>query len=140
MLNRKTDYYPKLKQILVYPSAFIVHQNRTDIAGVYSTQRNVLLGESWEYGKVVLSWNSTVEGAADPFDGSNVVIHEFAHQLDQEDGSANGAPPLRDITSAEFFAVISETFFERPIEFYQQHNQLYKELSQFYQLDPINWH
>ncbi|MEZ8185064.1 MULTISPECIES: M90 family metallopeptidase [Shewanella] len=175
LLNRKTDYYPKLKQILVYPSAFIVHQNRTDIAGVYSTQRNVLLGESWEYGKVVLSWNSTVEGAADPFDGSNVVIHEFAHQLDQEDGSANGAPPLRDITSyrswsatlgqefkqlqhcaqqhipslfnyygatnpAEFFAVISETFFERPIEFYQQHNQLYKELSQFYQLDPINWH
>ena len=66
LLNRKTDYYPKLKQILVYPSAFIVHQNRTDIAGVYSTQRNVLLGESWEYGKVVLSWNSTVEGAADP--------------------------------------------------------------------------
>ncbi|AZG37064.1 MAG: M90 family metallopeptidase [Shewanella psychromarinicola] len=175
LLNRKTDYYPKLKQILVYPSAFIVEQNRTGLGGVQSTQRNVLLGESWEYGKVVLSWNSTVEGAADPFDGSNVVIHEFAHQLDQEDGSANGAPPLRDITSyrswsttlgqefqqlqycaqhhipslfnyygatnpAEFFAVISETFFERPVEFYQQHQQLYKELSQFYQLDPINWH
>ncbi|AZG72585.1 M90 family metallopeptidase [Shewanella livingstonensis] len=175
LLNRKTNYYPKLTQILVYPSAFIVKQNRTDIAGVQSSQRNVLLGESWEYGKVVLSWNSTVEGAADPFDGSNVVIHEFAHQLDQEDGSANGAPPLRDITSyrswsdilgqefkqlqhcaqhhipslfnyygatnpAEFFAVISETFFERPTEFYQQHQQLYKELSQFYQLDPINWH
>ncbi|WP_137226410.1 M90 family metallopeptidase [Shewanella sp. MEBiC00475] len=175
LLNRKTDYYPKLKQILVYPAAFIVKQNRTDLAGVQSSQRNVLLGESWEYGKVVLSWNSTVEGAADPFDGSNVVIHEFAHQLDQEDGTANGAPPLRDITSyrswsttlgqefkqlqycaqqhipslfnyygatnpAEFFAVISETFFERPVDFYQQHQQLYKELSQFYQLDPINWH
>lgn len=175
LLNRKTDYYPKLKQILVYPSAFIVEKNRTDLAGVQSSQRNVLLGESWEYGKVVLSWNSTIEGAADPFDGSNVVIHEFAHQLDQEDGTANGAPPLRDITSyrswsstlgqefkqlqycaqhhipslfnyygatnpAEFFAVISETFFERPVEFYQQHQQLYKELSQFYQLDPINWH
>jgi Mlc titration factor MtfA (ptsG expression regulator) len=174
LLNRKTNYYPKLKQILVYPAAFIVEQNRTDRAGVQSSQRNVLLGESWEYGKVVLSWNSTVEGAADPFDGSNVVIHEFAHQLDQEDGTANGAPPLRDITSyrswsttlgqefqqlqhcaqhhipslfnyygatnpAEFFAVISETFFERPAEFYQQHQQLYKELSQFYQLDPINW-
>ena len=175
LLNRKTDYYPKLKQILVYPSAFIVEKNRTDLAGVQSSQRNVLLGESWEYGKVVLSWNSTIEGAADPFDGSNVVIHEFAHQLDQEDGTANGAPPLRDITSyrswsstlgqefkqlqycaqqhipslfnyygatnpAEFFAVISETFFERPVEFNQQHQQLYKELSQFYQLDPINWH
>ncbi|GGP81191.1 zinc-dependent peptidase [Shewanella ulleungensis] len=175
LLNRQTDYYPKLKQILVYPAAFIVEQNRTDIAGVQSTQRNVLLGESWEYGKVVLSWNSTLEGAADPFDGSNVVIHEFAHQLDQEDGTANGAPPLNDITAyrswsqtlgeefkqlqhcavhqkpslfnyfgatnpAEFFAVISETFFERPAEFYQQHQKLYKELSQFYHLDPIHWH
>ena len=175
LLNRKTSYYPKLKQILVYPTAFIVEKNRTDIAGVQSSQRNVLLGESWEYGKVVLSWNSTIAGAADPFDGSNVVIHEFAHQLDQEDGTANGAPPLRDITSyrswsatlsqefkqlqycaqqhipslfsyygatnpAEFFAVISETFFERPMEFYQQHQKLYKELSQFYHLDPINWH
>ncbi|MGX9460538.1 M90 family metallopeptidase [Shewanella sp. A14] len=175
LLNRNTNYYPKLKQILVYPSAFIVEQNRVDHAGVHSSQRNVLLGESWEYGKVILSWNSTLEGAADPFDGSNVVIHEFAHQLDQEDGTANGAPPLHDITSyrswsatlgkefeqlqhcaqqhipslfnyygatnpAEFFAVISETFFERPVELYQQHQQLYEELSQFYQLDPINWH
>jgi len=175
LLNRQTDYYPKLKQILVYPAAFIVEQNRTDIAGVQSSQRNVLLGESWEYGKVVLSWHSTLEGAADPFDGSNVVIHEFAHQLDQEDGTANGAPPLTDITAyrswsqtlgeefkqlqhcaahhkpslfnyygatnpAEFFAVISETFFERPADFYQQHQKLYQELSQFYHLDPIHWH
>ena len=175
LLNRQTNYYPKLKQILVYPSAFITEQQRTDFAGVQSRQRNVLLGESWEYGKVILSWNSTLQGAAAPFDGSNVVIHEFAHQLDQENGQANGAPALRDITSyrswsitlgqeflqlqhcarhyipslfnyygatnpAEFFAVISETFFEKPVEFYKQHQQLYKELSQFYQLDPINWH
>ncbi|WP_144213479.1 M90 family metallopeptidase [Shewanella donghaensis] len=175
LLNRKTDFYPKLKQILVYPYAFIVQKNNTDFAGVASTKHNVLLGESWGNGKIILSWKSTLDGAADPFDGQNVVIHEFAHQLDQENGNANGAPTLRDITDyktwsttlgrefeslqycaqqhlpslfnyygatnpAEFFAVISETFFEKPVEFYQQHNLLYKELSQFYQLDPINWH
>lgn len=55
----------------------------------------MLAGESWEYGKVVLSWKNTLDGAADPHDGNNVVIHEFAHQLDQEDGQANGAPILQ---------------------------------------------
>ena len=175
LLNRKTDYYPKLKQILVYPYAFIVSKQQTDAAGVQHANRNVLLGESWENGKVILSWRNAAEGAADPFDGQNVVIHEFAHQLDQENGQANGAPTLRHITDypswsatlhqeflqlqhcaqqhipslfnyygatnpAEFFAVISETFFERPYEFNQKHHKLYQELSQFYQLDPINWH
>jgi Mlc titration factor MtfA (ptsG expression regulator) len=31
---------------------------------------------------------------ADPHDGYNVVFHEFAHQLDDESGIADGAPPL----------------------------------------------
>jgi len=60
------------------------------------TQKTVLAGESWDYGKVVLSWQDTVEGAKMPNDGHNVVIHEFAHQLDQENGRANGAPILEN--------------------------------------------
>jgi Mlc titration factor MtfA (ptsG expression regulator) len=39
-----------------------------------------------------LSWQDCLEGAAHADDGRNVVIHEFAHQLDQESGPANGAP------------------------------------------------
>ncbi|MBU1393381.1 MAG: zinc-dependent peptidase [Gammaproteobacteria bacterium] len=175
LLNRKTDFYPKLKQILVYPDAFIVNNQHRDTSGVVWEQRNVLAGESWEYGKVVLSWKNTLDGAADPHDGNNVVIHEFAHQLDQEDGQANGAPILQHYADystwsevlskafnqlqhsandgtpsifnyygatnpAEFFAVITEVFFEKPEDFYQQHPDLYRELSRFYQLDPINWH
>ena len=175
LLNRKTDFYPKLTQILVYPDAFIVNNQHQDANGIVWAERNVLAGESWEYGKVVLSWKNTVDGAADPHDGNNVVIHEFAHQLDQEDGQANGAPILQhfadystwsDVLShaftqlqhcakigapslfnyygatnpAEFFAVITEVFFEKPEDFYQQHPDLYRELSRFYQLDPINWH
>lgn len=94
LLNRKTDYYPKLKTILIYPSAFIKEQLTTQAGGVQFAQKSVLAGESWDFGKVVLSWQDTIEGAMIPDDGRNVVIHEFAHQLDQENGRANGAPIL----------------------------------------------
>ena len=43
---------------------------------------------------MVLSWEDAIDGAATVDDGRNVVIHEFAHQLDQENGRANGAPPM----------------------------------------------
>ena len=174
LLNRHTDYYPKLRQILVYPAAFIVDKEQRDSNGLHFQHRAVLLGESWEEGQVILSWQDTLQGAADPRDGSNVVIHEFAHQLDQEDGSANGAPPLAhpaDYESwsdtlgkafselqycannglpslfsyygatnpAEFFAVVTEVFFEQPEAFLQQHPKLYREISHYYRLDPLQW-
>lgn len=94
LLNRKTNYYPKLTTILVYPSAFIKTQQSAGAGGVQFTERKALAGESWDIGKVVLSWDDAVEGAEVPDDGRNVVIHEFAHQLDQENGPANGAPIL----------------------------------------------
>ncbi|WOT06183.1 M90 family metallopeptidase [Shewanella youngdeokensis] len=175
LLNRKTDYYPHLKEILIYPSVLIVSNEQHDHNGLVSQQRRVLSGESWQFGKVVLSWQTAKEGAAIPDDGSNVVIHEFAHQLDQEGGQANGAPVLthsQDYASwstvmmqeyqqlvtasqsqqhslfsyygatnpAEFFAVISEVFFEQPQTLKAYHRALYDELSSFYQLDPVNWY
>ncbi len=94
ILNRRTDYFPDLRQILVYPGAFVVDRVRTDAAGVQQEQRHVLSGESWSQGQVILSWDDVLEGAAVADDGRNVVIHEFAHQLDQETGPANGAPWL----------------------------------------------
>lgn len=174
LLNRPDYYYPKLKQILLYPAAFIVRNNSADAAGVLHEQRRVLSGESWGQGKVILSWADTLDGAANPGDGRNVVIHEFAHQLDQEKGIANGAPLLErssDYQSwsgvmaaefatlqrqaglgehslfdhygatnpAEFFAVISEVFFEQPALLSQQHPKLYHELSRFYRLNPLSW-
>jgi MtfA peptidase len=174
LLNRPDYYYPKLQQILVYPSAFIVHGNNADAAGVVHAQHRVLSGESWGQGKVVLSWVDTLQGAADPTDGRNVVIHEFAHQLDQEKGIATGAPLLARSSDyqqwsgvlssefaslqhkdrqgesslfdhygatnpAEFFAVISEVFFEQPEQLSAQHPQLYQLLSRFYRLNPLSW-
>lgn len=94
LLNRRPDYFPKLRQVLVYPGAFAVENPRLEPSGVMSEERHVLSGESWAHGQVVLSWEDTLHGAAEPTDGQNVVIHEFAHQLDQQKGYANGAPWL----------------------------------------------
>ena len=174
ILNRPRGYYPKLREILVYPGSFVVEREHTDGIGVAHHARQVLAGESWERGQVVLSWHDTLVGAATPDDGQNVVIHEFAHQLDQETGAANGAPvlPRRDQYArwsqvlgaefrqlqtaasereetlfsdygasdpAEFFAVISEVFFEQPQRMADEHPALYRELALFYRLDPLSW-
>src|SRR2546425_12903898 len=53
-----------------------------------------LMGESWGDGVVVISWDDAVRGARNPDDGENVVLHEFAHQLDAEDGITDGTPIL----------------------------------------------
>lgn len=94
ILNHRAGYFPNLRQILVYPGAFVVERLRPEPSGVLQEHRQALSGESWAQGQVVLSWHDTLEGAAIPYDGRNVVIHEFAHQLDQEKGFANGAPWL----------------------------------------------
>jgi Mlc titration factor MtfA (ptsG expression regulator) len=95
LLNRpRPQYFPELRQVLLYPGAFIVDRLHADGSGVLQDRRQVLAGESWQQGQVILSWQDSVEGAAIVDDGRNVVIHEFAHQLDQETGPANGAPRL----------------------------------------------
>jgi len=94
LLNRDDHCYPRLQQVLVYPGPFVVHHQRKDGIGLVQDESRVLSGESWAHGQVVLSWPDVLEGAAIANDGRNVVIHEFAHQLDQEKGHANGAPDL----------------------------------------------
>lgn len=95
LLNHpRPHYFPELRQILVYPGAFVVDRVHHDGGGVLRDQRRVLSGESWSQGQVILSWQDALDGAAVADDGRNVVIHEFAHQLDQETGRANGAPWL----------------------------------------------
>jgi Mlc titration factor MtfA (ptsG expression regulator) len=166
LLNRKVRCYPRLYSVLVYPSAYVAE------SGV--DEKSVRLGESWQTGAVVLAWDSAHHGAANFADGQNLVIHEFAHQLDQEDGSADGAPILDGSTSyvawarvlsreyerlrkrvgkgkktvmdaygashpAEFFAVASEAFFEKPRQLRSKHPELYGELQKFYQVDPLEW-
>lgn len=94
LLNRPAEHFGNLRQVLLYPGAFVVDKVHHAAGGVLRDERQVLAGESWSQGQVVLSWDDVLEGAAVADDGRNVVVHEFAHQLDQADGTANGAPAL----------------------------------------------
>lgn len=114
--------YPDLRQVLLYPSSFVVNATHHEPGGVVSEGREERLGESWQEGIVVLSWPDAQAGAlsgqwrrtdstaATP--GHNVVIHEFAHQLDQETGPANGAPALRGGQSARTWAAVFKREYE----------------------------
>ncbi len=172
LLHRQTDYYPGLDVILVYPHAYRATGRERAGGGVVLEHDQVRLGESHQRGIVVLSWDAVKKGAADPADGHNVVLHEFAHKLDEEDGAADGAPVLERRSSyapwarvlgaefemlseatrqnretdidaygatnpAEFFAVITEEFFETPEKLAKNHPHLYEQLTEFYLQDPL---
>jgi len=199
-LNGGEAMFPELRQILVYPGAFLVDRVHAAPGGVLRDERRVLAGESWSQGQVILSWQDVLDGARVVDDGHNVVLHEFAHQLDQETGSANGAPRLgsraaharwsqvmgsefaalqariraregarsraqaewswlgtssdgpaapepADLISdygatneAEFFAVVTEVFFEQAGALAERHPALFALLRDYYAVDPRQWH
>lgn len=84
--------FGNLREVLVYPGHFVVPRSLAGAGGVVHEGRDVLAGQSWQRGQVIVAWDAVRDGAADPHDGANVVMHEFAHQLDQDTGVANGAP------------------------------------------------
>ena len=164
--RRPQDFYERLRSILVYPDAFTVK----DDWGM----EDIRLGESWGHGSVVLSWETVKQGDLYPEDGLNVVLHEFAHQIDQDDGAGDGVPELEEAedygkwsqaflpaydafcervnagkrsvlddygaeSPAEFFAVATETFFERAKGLKREEQEIYAELVRFYGMDPSRW-
>ncbi|MFM7577783.1 MAG: zinc-dependent peptidase, partial [Microcystaceae cyanobacterium] len=121
---------------------------------------------------VILSWQTIQADLKSPQDGHNVIFHEFAHQLDQAHGGANGVPRLKTqadydrwsriftaeyqqllsqlgqgmstvidpygaTNPVEFFAVVTETFWEKAPALARDHRQLYELLKDFYQFDPL---
>lgn len=172
LLGREIACYPHLDTILVYPSAYFDNQRR--MLRTHEHDRGVMVGESWQAGSVVLAWDHVVAGVANYQDGHNVTFHEFAHQLDQLDGNADGAPPLSSWSAAatcakvftreykklitatrrgkssvidaygatdpaEFFAVATEAFFEKPRQLLRMHEALYNEMKRYYSVDPVEW-
>lgn len=107
------DCYPRLRQILVYPDAFVVERERPLGAGLVQAQRRTMAGESWSQGQVVLAWAEVVAGAADPADGRNVTVHEFAHQIDQDKGIADGRPWRPGKAARRRWAVTMNEAFSR---------------------------
>ena len=175
LLNNKTQpWYSKLKSVLVYPSAYKARVKEVNDQGFEESHSIIRLGESWGGGTIVLSWSHSRHGAVNFEDGQNVVLHEFAHQLDQDGGAADGVPVLNSTSSyaswgilmaleydklvrramkkqksvmdkygatneAEFFAVSTESFFEKPRQMNKKHPELYAALEKYYGLNSLEW-
>jgi MtfA peptidase len=113
LLHRKTDYFPELVTILVYPSAFFAKFTDVDEHGLEMEEVLENAGESWDRGNVILAWDVAKRGALDPRDGLNVILHEFAHQLDSEAGETDGAPVMESRAMAKKWAEVFQREYDR---------------------------
>jgi Mlc titration factor MtfA (ptsG expression regulator) len=160
--NLPFGVYRHLRRITVTPA----HMETSDGEGV-------VFGLASNRGEVTLSWNAVRHGLANPLDGHDTALHEFAHILDVGDGIFDGIPPahaddhhgfahalaagfvrfqekadkglprrsvMRDYgatNAAEFFAVATEAFFEKPRQLQQKKPEVYRALARFYRIDPL---
>ncbi len=113
LIGHETRVYPKLKSVLLYPHTY--QSGRKGMFGGDNGQ-GARLGESWSVGVVVLAWDSVLGGAKNIADGNNVTLHEFAHQLDQEDGRADGAPVLSERSAYVDWARIFQQEYKTLVE------------------------
>jgi Mlc titration factor MtfA (ptsG expression regulator) len=170
ILARPWSEYDEIRSILVYPALYRVRGHEDDGLLVHMNDE-VRAGESSSLGQVVLAWSECSEAVRNPDGPHNVILHEFAHQLDYLDGLADGAPPLdreqagrwqQTMTRAyehlqhsirgqhhgwldpygatapaEFFAVLTEAFFQQPHHLQSQQPEVYEVLAGFYRIDPV---
>lgn len=104
ILNLDPDYFDEWVEVILYPGAFRVKHERIDAIGLVHDEANVLSGESWLHGPVILSWDDVERDSYHSQAGHNVVLHEFVHKLDGLTGVTNGLPPLRRGMSRKHWA------------------------------------
>lgn len=167
LLNLRHDFYARLSTILVYPAGFTFENESHPRDGVSFIETRDVAGLSTNRGMVALSWAAAASGAYHPSDGANVILHEFAHQLNLRNCSPllNDREALRNwahilseayekfcqavnreettfinayaaTNREEFFAVVTEHFFEAPLGLRQAHPALYGAFHLYYGQDP----
>ncbi len=154
------DYgWPQLSEVLLYPQDF----NRD-----YAFSSAELSGQTHPWGTVILSVPTLLHSFARKDDAFHVGFHEFAHLLDVEGASFDGAPaglgdeatrhwtrvleaergrlrkggvidPYGESDPVEFFAVAVEAFFECPGDLANEHPPLHDLLRAFFRQDPAAW-
>lgn len=174
ILGLKDQYFDNVQSIVVFPAAYVGPGRTSEHRGVVWESDSLRAGEAWYRGPVILSWTDVLRSGRREHNGRNLVLHEFAHQLDMQNHRASGGTPrLRDnrqrelwrcvlsteyqrlvhdcecgrrtllnryatTNLAEFFAVSTECFFERPRQMLSQHPALYEILSGYYCQDPAS--
>ncbi len=166
--------YDNLTTIIIYPNA-VMSKSIKEAGGIYTKEEFLIDGQSAN-DTVVIVWHDA-KYEAYHLRHNNVLIHEFAHELDFMDGEIDGVPPIerskyhewvqvlskefdalskvvlknRDwgkykllgsyaaSNEAEFFAVVSERFFESPHSLKKNFPELYDELKSFYNFDTLKY-
>ncbi len=91
-------FFDRVQSILVYPETYVAPMHTPIGSGLALESEAELEGQAWLRGPVILSWADVLNAAEGLAPGENVVLHEFAHQLDMRNGAADGVP---DFTSAD---------------------------------------
>lgn len=164
--------YDNLQTIVIYPHAIVSKQVKS-YGGIYTKEQYMITGQS-SNDTVVITWDEAKREAYH-MRHNNVIIHEFAHEIDFMDGEIDGIPPIENSkydgwvhmlgkefnalhkisqknrgwgkykllgsyaasNEAEFFAVVSERFFESPLSLKRHFPELYNEFMDFYQIDTV---
>lgn len=108
ILNLDFDYYAGWRSIILYPGDFRTKKEFVDPNGIVHHWTEDLVGESWENGPVILSWDSIANSG----DRMDPVLHEFAHKIDMRDGMADGCPPLPPEISPQEWAHDFQTAYQ----------------------------
>ena len=173
LLKMPYPRYNRVRRVLVYPSDFVPKTVGLHRSGQLVPPDLPARGQAWQSGVVILGWDAVQRDTLAATDGHNVVLHEFAHMLDAEDGTFDGVPlldsgsayrtwaallsaqfaehvtraemgeltildPYGAESRAEFFAVATEAFFEKPVELREDQPRLYALLVDFFKLDPAS--
>jgi Mlc titration factor MtfA (ptsG expression regulator) len=97
VLGLNPEYFDNVQSILVYPDAYIAPGKTITKGGVVLEGESAREGEAWYRGPVVLSWADALAGGRRQSGGDNLVLHEFAHQLDMLNGRViDGTPVLEN--------------------------------------------
>lgn len=114
-LGQRQETFDDVLSILLYPDTYLA-KSQDLIGSTIVEGDSARLGEAWYRGPVILSWVDVLATAREENYGHNVVIHEFAHQLDMRNGRhADGIPPIEDPQQAQQWLAIAQRDFQRLI-------------------------
>jgi Mlc titration factor MtfA (ptsG expression regulator) len=166
ILELGLDWYSGWTAVVVYPGDFRVRRSEMDEDGVVHEWDDELAGEAMPGGPVVLSWDATANDATinvvlhefahklDMLDGvadgrpplhAGMDARAWHKAFDEafkgfcdalERGRDTWLDPYAAEHPSEFFAVISEAFFEDPRETRRRYPDVYDQLRLFYRQDP----
>jgi Mlc titration factor MtfA (ptsG expression regulator) len=166
ILELGLDWYAGWSGVVIYPGDFRVRRSEIDEAGVVHEWDDELAGEAMPGGPVVISWDAAaydphinvvihefahkldmLNGEADGFPPLHPGMDRSAwkHAFEEayegfcdavERGSDTWLDPYAAEHLSEFFAVVSEAFFEQPHETKRRYPNVYEQLRLFYRQDP----